>query len=1145
MAAASERAHAAMAGGGGASLQVGQEAFLEQRLLLPGYRLLILDGCCGLYKKCGQAFVCWLKMILAENPHLQVLITARTPVREAVDDMVHKDDSTGVDFASNQEIPSGVVEVRELSESDALRLLRWRCHVLPEAAAFLEEHGAHLAALCGRLPMALCVCARWLVTQLPRTDPRQLLESMEDEAKRLKILRPCALVFDAAVAVLPEVLRRCLPAIARLHSNFSADIAAAVWAVEQSEAELRLDAFREHHLLDFVQVGTDSGKGSGAGPSASSGGNSSGGGGGGIGGDGGGAGSGTTCSGVALPVAAAAVLAAAARPLYVSAAPPAPSCEASGSLYRMQPLLRLHLRRKGVTQPASDTSSSSSAAATDAGGVGCSARLVAGYAARVFGSLAHQEEFPNIQLVLDLAGVTQSFLVTLWAVRSAGWAHAWLGEERLARLYERALAVLAVLGDGGSEAGEGGGDGRSARVGCRGRAGAAAGGAARMPSDAYLEAAPGGNADVGLVEVALRSMVNSDNPPRPGASWNETPDSLFVDGSNVDPKEVLGPVLCDTSLPVLRHGDRLDAQALPLLAGSPAAASLLASLARPLSRRRLEAEALVELASATRSSDPAWACRLAHCAAARLTSGGLPDAAVKDDTADADAIRPLLADALGEFALCLLALRGLAARPLTSELLGLAVELGQASDPLRPGHLRLLRRASLHALAFEGDPCKAERLQKKCMELKLQKFKTWQHPEIAETLGDCGSLCHVLGDYTHAESMLRTAVSVWRHLLPPSSPRLASALLELAGVFAAQRAWGEAEGLCQEAIAIFREAPDGTMQLYQAMNGLALLQQHLGRPELALPLLRDCLSGLKQVHGADADASRLDMSAVRHNLGSCLLMAHMGCTERARASAEEAHQLLELAHAAYAEQLPASSPASLAVHRALAQCCLALGRPNEAVTLLEPTLRLMESLGSYSAPELGSVHFLLGRALMDQKDRPGALRHFEFVLQRPCAADKLSAVERGTAEEELARGCDADDDSVSCKTSPPKAGVDFAPGRVGAVAGPGSSEPQTEPAPSAARPADATHLGFRDVDLAMLAVLNRAPYLMAGRFKECLGTLPPLADAHQLRALASTAAATVAPLGLGLPPSTEHEMLNRALARMEVEIASFKSCRIR
>lgn len=970
------------AGSAASTWQVYHDSFLDQRLSLPGYRLLILDGCHGLYQKCRKAFIQWLSTILKENPHLQVLITGRTPVRGALG-AVRKEEPLSPGGAREEGPPEGIIEVGELSAEDAVRLLRWRCNVLPEAAAFLEEHGQRLVELCGRLPMALCVCARWLVAQLPRTDPRRMLEAMEDEAQRLEVLRPCASVLDAAVAALPEALRQSLPILAELHSSFGVDVAATLWDVEASEAELRLEALREHHLL-----------------------------------------------------------------------------EATGSteaLYRMQPLLRLHLRHRPENRPEAR--------------VQRTARVVAGYATRVASAAARREEFPNIQLALDLSGATSSFLVLLWAARSVRWIHTWLGDARRERLYERALAVLAVLPGGEGE--------RGPREG--------------VPSDVFLGAAPGDAVDPGRAEAALRRLVEVDAAYRAEASWEEQWESVLCDGSNVDPAEVWGSALGDPSQPLVRAMGELDGAAMPLIRTARSAAALADDLAQPAMRNRWVCEALLELSVATRATDPLRAMRLAHCAAARLVAtSSAGDVAAWGSTE----LRPLLADAVAEFSLSCLALRGLGARTLTAELLDLSASLGQSCG-LTIAHFRALRRCALHALAFERDPCKAERLQKRCLELKLQKFNTWQHPEIAETLGDCGVLCFILGDNAHAESMLRTSVSVWRQLSKRGS-RLASALVELADLSVVKEAWADAESFYTEALSMLVEGSDG-VQVLQAMSRLAMLHQRRGRPDAAIPLLRDCLASMLRSGGKAraGEAMSLGEAAVRHNLAACLLSLGQAAPQPDSGSVEEALGHLQRASGVYRSQLPPSSPSALALRRSLARCHLRARDPEEAVAVLEPALRMME-LGAPTVQELGKMHLLLGRARLMQKEVQKSRRHFEWVLSHPAVADSLSEAERLAAEDLVHRGSALDEDAKAKVQEP----AELAPAE--------SAEPQVEPAPAFAEEGSIgslaagakrggsalLHFSFGDVDIRTLSVLNRVPYLMEGRIKESLSVNPPMGDFH-------------------------------------------------
>mmetsp|Transcript_105195 Transcript_105195/g.339310 ORF Transcript_105195/g.339310 Transcript_105195/m.339310 type:complete len:931 (-) Transcript_105195:76-2868(-) len=632
------------------------------------------------------------------------------------------------------------------------------------------------------------------------------------------------------------------------------------------------------------------------------------------------------------------------------------------------------------------------------------------------------------------------------------------------------------------------------------------------------------DADVAAMEAALRRLVQQQEVYRPEAPWDQQQSWVFHHGSNIDPVDVWGAAATNSSLPVLQPDGALDARVLPLVARSHAApAALAAELSRPSTHHRLVCTALIELAAASRAADPKRSLRLAHCAAARICWQGRAgqDGAARAGGMDTD-LKLLLAEAVAEFSLSCLALRGAASRELTADLIGAAVDLGQRSDPMRVQHQRMLRLAAHHALAFERDPCKSERLQKRCLELKLQKYNTWQHPEIAETLGDCGVLCHVLGDLAHAESMLRTAAGVWRQLLDRAEPKLAAAWVDLADLLVARERWSEAEELYQQSAGVLREASDGSQQLYAVLNRLALFHRQRGKPEAALPVLRECVTGVQQVL---APGDHLVTAALQHNLAQCLMAVHGETAERTTSNVEEAWKLLEQVREAYSASLPASNPSVLAMQCSVARCQLLLRRPDAAVAALEKALRLMEELGSSGAQELGKVHFLLGRARLLQGREAESRRHFEWVLRHPAVADALPESDRMAAEEFVGRPSEkpGQEKGPPRPPSPPALGPPELEG----------GEPQGEPEAWGPGPGaqgkgvgDGRHLGFPDVEVASLSVLNRVQYLMGERVKACLGALPPLEDGHVGHG--------GAPCGPALPGDDEAGGFAGLLSRMEL-----------
>uniref|UniRef100_A0A7S4UFQ1 MalT-like TPR region domain-containing protein n=1 Tax=Alexandrium monilatum TaxID=311494 RepID=A0A7S4UFQ1_9DINO len=814
--------------------------------------------------------------------------------------------------------------------------------------------------------------------------------------------------------------------------------------------------------------------------------------------------------------------------------------EADGGLYGMQPLLRLHLRQQQSTE---------GGGANTLGGLAdpeTAARLLAGYAGRIASSLVRREEFPNVQLVLDLAGATCSFLALLWAVRSIGWVHTWLGDLRRVKLYERALAVLASLAaqaETGAPAGLNTSEPPPPKLAWAEEETPAGPRAAELPSDVLLATPAGGNPKSARMEACMRRMVQQGGPYRSDRPWGEQQDWIFVHGSNINPAEVWGAAIDDDSQPLLRpHGD-LDERALPMMSKSHTAlCTVVSAMSSPEGQQLRIHEAMLELAAACRATDAGRALRLAHCVVMRLCHQHSLDLKGTSDVphvADMSTeLQSLLADALVEFALGSLSFCGLSSRALTTDLIDLAVSIGQRSDPTRLQHFRTLRLASFHALAFERDPCKAERLLKRCLEQKLQKFNTWQHAEIAETLGDCGMLCYTLGDLSHAEGMLRTAVGVWRQLLDRTQPKLAAAVLELAGLFAAKERSAEAEELYQQGTSLLREASDGSLQLYRALNRLALLHRQRGKPEVAVPLLRECIAGVEQALGK---GDHLATAALRHNLALCLMAMHGTSSERAAASAREACEMLEKVAAVYQVSLPPSSPSALALQRSLAQCYLQLKRPDSAAPLLDKALHITEELGTYSAREVGRLRFLLGQARMLQGKMEESRRHFEWVLRHPAAAASINEKEREAAEELVRRprgsseaGAGPADKEEPGEQEPAEEEAPRwessaeQPSPLRARATSCTSEPQGEPESLAEGPCmrDGRHLGFVDVEETSLSILNRVQYLLADRVEACLGVLPPLGDGHHIAA-AETG---------GRPPGPEAEAgsLAALLPRMEL-----------
>lgn len=215
--------------------------FLAHTPVLPGHKLLVLDGCEELYRRRRHDdFVDWLARLLTENPELQLLITARTHLRVSTD---HSRDP----LLGNLE--DHTVDIRELIVDDAVRFLRWLCRGCRELKLLLDEHAARVVALCAFLPFTISLFATWAVMHCSEQDPVSILLSLEASARRGDGGADPVLGF--VVGALPRVLRAALGTLVReVDCSFSAARAAEVLAIPVAEAEARLAALRARQLLE-------------------------------------------------------------------------------------------------------------------------------------------------------------------------------------------------------------------------------------------------------------------------------------------------------------------------------------------------------------------------------------------------------------------------------------------------------------------------------------------------------------------------------------------------------------------------------------------------------------------------------------------------------------------------------------------------------------------------------------------------------------------------------------------------------------------------------------------------------------------------------------------------------------------------------
>jgi tetratricopeptide (TPR) repeat protein len=113
------------------------------------------------------------------------------------------------------------------------------------------------------------------------------------------------------------------------------------------------------------------------------------------------------------------------------------------------------------------------------------------------------------------------------------------------------------------------------------------------------------------------------------------------------------------------------------------------------------------------------------------------------------------------------------------------------------------------------------------------------HPRVAETLNELGTLLYFSGHSAASEPFFREAIERYRHLLGNDHPEVASILNNLGRVLLEQDKLAEAEPLLREALATDTKLKDpGHDDFVFTMNNLALARLGLGQVDAAFELLQ-------------------------------------------------------------------------------------------------------------------------------------------------------------------------------------------------------------------------------------------------------------------------------------------------------------------
>ncbi|MDZ7962310.1 MAG: tetratricopeptide repeat protein [Aulosira sp. DedQUE10] len=288
----------------------------------------------------------------------------------------------------------------------------------------------------------------------------------------------------------------------------------------------------------------------------------------------------------------------------------------------------------------------------------------------------------------------------------------------------------------------------------------------------------------------------------------------------------------------------------------------------------------------------------------------------------------------------------------------------------------LLNRTGYY-LKERGQYSEAEPLYQTALSLR-QRLLGQEHPDVATSYNNLAALYRSQGRYSEAEPLYQTALSLRQRLLGQEHPDVATSYNNLALLYYSQGRYSEAEPLLQKALSLWQrllgeEHPD----VATSYNNLALLYDSQGRYSDAEPLLQKALSLRQRLLGEEHP----DVATSYNNLA--LLYYSQG-------RYSDAEPLLQKALSLRQRLLGEEHPDVASSYNNLALLYDSQGRYTEAEPLFQKALSLLQRLLGEEHPHVASSYNNLA-LLYDSQGR--------YTEAEPLFQKALSLLQRLLGEE--------------------------------------------------------------------------------------------------------------------------------------------------